>query len=156
MYRQVNKASHSHRWFIDANTGDYMCFCGVQKGKDEKRVKFHNKTSVYNGHWYQSQFESQYAAELDWRVKCKDIVKWERQVKLDLRVDGMHITNYYIDFIVHYPDGSREYVETKGYETETWKMKWRLLEATFESFKQNPDDRLLIVKEKSTNFRRKG
>lgn len=155
VFIQKNKSAHSHRWFIDANTGDYMCLCGVQKGREEKRAKYHNKSSVYNGIYYHSQFEANYASELDWLVKSKEIKSWERQVKLDLKVNGYHITNYYIDFIVHHFDGSRDFTELKGHETADWRLKWSLLEAVFDDFKEHPDDMMVLVKEKSYKLPKK-
>ena len=153
-YTQIKRGSHSHRYFIDADSGDRVCICGIVKGAEVKRAKFHNNSSIYNGITYHSKLEARYAAELDFRLKAKDIKSWERQVKLDLRVNGMHITNYYIDFIVTHNDGSREFTEVKGYPTEVWRLKWLILEATFDSFKKDPDDRLLVVKEVNTSFRR--
>lgn len=109
--------------------------------------KYSAKSFVYNNIRYHSKFEAGFAADLDLRVKAKDIKSWERQVKLDLRVNGQHITNYYIDFIITHNDGSREFVETKGYPTPEWALKWRILEATFEDFKETPDDRMTVVKQ---------
>lgn len=154
VYRQITKAAHSHRFFIDANTGDYICLCGILKGATEKRAKYHNRSQTYNGITYHSTLESFYAAELDYRMRAKDIKSWERQVKLDLRVNGEHITNYYMDFIIHHNDGHREFVECKGMELDLWKIKYRILEATFENFKKHPDDCLTVVKEANTRFRR--
>jgi hypothetical protein len=101
---------------------------------------------------YASKFEASYAAELDLRMKGKDIVSWEKQKTLDLRVNGQHITSYKIDFIVHYPDGHREFVETKGFPTADWIIKWRLLEALFADFKEHPDDCMLLVKQNNIGF----
>ena len=70
-------------------------------------------------------------------------------MKLDLKVNGQHITNYYIDFIIFHNDGSKEYVETKGYPTDLWRIKWAILEATFDDFKEDPDDCLTVVKQSS-------
>lgn len=152
-YTQIKKGSHSHRYFVDANTGDQVCLCGIVKGMEVKRAKYHNRGGIYNGISYHSQLEANYAAELDFRLKAKDIKAWERQVRLDLKVNGYHIANYYIDFIVHYADGSREFTEIKGMELDLWKLKWKILEATFDDFKKHPDDRLLVVKEVSTRRR---
>jgi hypothetical protein len=109
--------------------------------------KYHAKSSIYNGIYYHSQLEAGYAQELDLRVKAKDIKSWERQVKLDLRVNDHHIANYYLDFIVTHNDGRREFVEVKGMETEAWRMKWAILEATFDRFKTGPDDSLTVIKQ---------
>jgi len=148
-YFQKTKGAHYHKFFVDANTGDRFCVCGVQKGEAEKRAKYHNRSSIYNGVSYHSGLEARYAFELDMRLRAKQIRSWERQVKIDLRVNGHHINNYYIDFIVHEKDGSRGFVECKGMELEPWKTNWKILEATFESFKKHPDDYMLVVKEQN-------
>lgn len=111
--------------------------------------KYHSNTTQVDGITYASKLEAGYAQELQLRVHAKDIKSWDRQVKLDLKVNGMHITNYYIDFIVHHNDGSREFVELKGMELGEWKLKWRILEATFDDFKEHPDDRLTVIKQSS-------
>lgn len=109
--------------------------------------KYHAQSTLYNGVSYHSKLEAAYAEELDIRKKTKDIKGWERQVKLDLRVNGHHITNYYIDFVIEHNDGSRELVECKGFETEVWKLKWKILEATFDQMKEHPDDCLTVIKQ---------
>lgn len=111
--------------------------------------KYHSKTTQVGGHTYHSKLEAAYAEELGIRLLAKDIKGWERQVKLDLRVNGTHIANYFIDFIVTHNDGRREFVEVKGFETEVWKMKWRILETTFDQFKTGPDDSLTVIKQSS-------
>jgi len=58
---------------------------------------------------------------------------------------------------VYHHDGSREFVEVKGMELEPWRTNWKILEATFDDFKQHPDDRLTIIKQtnwKPTRFAR--
>lgn len=152
-YFQNKHKTHTHKYHVDLNTNDLICLCGKVQG-DKAPSKYKNKSTIYNGISYHSAFEASYAAELDIRMRAKDIVKWERQMKLDLKVNGMHITNYYIDFIVHFKDGSREFVEAKGMETMEWRMKWKLLEATFDEFKKHPDDRLLVVKQQGNYFRK--
>ena len=133
---------------------DYVCLCGAIKGQNEKRAKYHNRSSIYNGISYHSELEAFHAAELDLRMRIGEIVSWERQVRLDLKVNGMHINNYYIDFIAHLPDGSREFIECKGMELEPWKTNWKILEATFEDFKQHPDDKMVVIKEYSRRRKR--
>lgn len=149
-YIQKFKTKHQHRYFVDANTGDKICLCGArQDGVTKKQSKYHNKSSIYNDVIYDSIFEAEYAQALDYSLKSGDIKKWERQIKLDLKVNGSHIANYYIDFIVHHNDGSREFVEVKGYKTDMWRMKWKIFEATFDDFKESPDDFMTVVYQKS-------
>ena len=109
--------------------------------------KYHSKTTQVEGITYHSKLEAGYADELRIRVMAKDIKSWERQVKLDLKVNGIHITNYYIDFVITHNDGSKEFVECKGFEQEVWKIKWKLLAATFNDFKTTPDDKLTVIKQ---------
>lgn len=119
--------------------------------------KYSATSTQYEGITYHSKLEAGYAESLDMRVMAKDIKSWERQVKLDLKVNGIHITNYYIDFVVTHNDGKKEFVEVKGFETDVWRMKWKILEATFEDFKETPDDFLTVVKQGSNfNWLQKG
>ncbi len=99
--------------------------------KFKQPTKYHNKTNVYNDEVYHSLKEANYAAELDLRVKAHEIKKWERQVRIPLDVNNYHICNYIIDFIVTHNDDSLEYVEVKGFETDLWRMKWKLFEALY-------------------------
>jgi len=49
-----------------------------------------------------------------------------------------------MDFVVTHNDGSLEYVEVKGFQTEVWRLKWKIFEAIFN--KEHPDIILTIVK----------
>ncbi len=93
--------------------------------------KYHNKTSVYNDIAYHSIKEANYAAELDMRIRGKDIKSWKRQEKIDLKVDDQHICYYYIDFTITHNDDTIEYVEIKGFETATWRLKWKIFEIMY-------------------------
>ena len=108
------------------------------------KAKYGNVRAEYDGYVYHSKKEAQYAQELDLRVKAKDIQSWERQRRLSLYVGEYHICDYVIDFVVHENDGSRTYVEVKGFETDTWRLKWKLTEALLHTI--DPDGQLLLVK----------
>jgi len=108
--------------------------------------KYRNISTVYNGRQYHSKKEAQYASELDLRKKANDIREWEPQFKVSLDVNGIHIANHYVDFMVYHMDGSKELVEIKGkflYNADTWRMKRKLLEATY--LKENPVVRYTVV-----------
>jgi hypothetical protein len=74
--------------------------------------------------------------------RAGEIIKWERQVKIPLEVNGYLVANYYIDFVV-YRDGETEYVECKGYPTPEWKLKWRLFEALY----TQPGNKLTVIQQ---------
>lgn len=106
--------------------------------------KFHNVRQTYNGYSYMSKLEARYAMELDLRKAAGDIADWERQYKIDLTVNGKHIANYYCDFRILHSDGSYELVETKGFETEIYRLKRKLLEAVW--LPEHPDHVYTVVK----------
>ena len=81
---------------------------------------------------YDSKFEAGYAQELELRIKAKDIKGFEAHKKVPLTVNGFTVCDYYIDFIVEHNDGTLEYVETKGFATPIWKLKWKLFCALYE------------------------
>ena len=79
-----------------------------------------------------SKFEAGKAQELELLKKAGEIVGFKEQVKIALEVNGYHICNYFIDFVIEHNDGEIEYLETKGYATDVWKMKWKLFEALYD------------------------
>lgn len=115
--------------------------------------KFNAKGRNYNGQWYHSTGEMNYAQELDWRLKAGEIKSWDRQVKIPLVVNGVHIANYYVDFKVIDKHGAVQYIEYKGFETPEWRMKWNLFHALLPEI--DPGAELIVVKHKSYKPRRK-
>lgn len=105
--------------------------------------KYKNVKTDINGISYHSKLEGKYAFELNARMLAGEIKDWERQVKISLDIGNRHITNYYVDFLVHHNDGTREYVEVKGFETDVWRLKWKIFEALYSDL---PMTRLTVVK----------
>lgn len=97
--------------------------------KSRKKNKFGAKKQTFNGAKYDSTLEAKVAEDLEWQVKSGDLVEVKRQVKIPLYVNGIVITSYYIDFVTIDKHGSKKYIEVKGFETEVWKIKWKLCQA---------------------------
>lgn len=95
------------------------------------RAKYGNKKTEYKGRKYDSKREATHAAILDLRIKAKEVKEVVPQFKISLDVNGHHICNYFIDFKVTLIDGSVEYHEVKGFETDVWKIKWKLTKALY-------------------------
>lgn len=95
---------------------------------------------TYNGYSYDSKREAEHAAHLDWLIKAGEVERWERQVKISLDVNDIHIANYFIDFVVYFTNGAIEYHEVKGAETDVWRMKFKLAKAMY------PDYRFIVIK----------
>lgn len=93
--------------------------------------KYGARKSEYRGVVYDSAKEARYAAELDLRVLGKDIVCWERQIPIRIDINGMHVCDVVVDFLITHNDSSKEFVEVKGYSTAIFKLKLKLLRATY-------------------------
>lgn len=59
------------------------------------------------------------------------VESWERQIPIQLVVNGRLICTYRCDFLVRYADGRKELVEVKGRWTPEATLKRKLFEATF-------------------------
>jgi hypothetical protein len=46
-------------------------------------------------------------------------------------VNGCHIASYYIDFVIQENDGTETWEEVKDFETEVWRLKWKLTKALY-------------------------
>lgn len=104
------------------------------------KSKYKNKTQMYSGMRFDSIKEANHAEELDWRIKAGEIKEWTGQYKISLDINERHITNYFIDFKVTMADGEIQYHEVKGFETDVWRLKWKLTEALY------PDYNLIVIK----------
>ena len=87
-----------------------------------KKSKFGNKFEKTGGTIYHSKKEARYAEQLQLKKLAGEIKEWKGQHCLRLDVDGQHICNYFVDFLVTYKDGTEEYHEVKGFETDTWSL----------------------------------
>ncbi len=121
--------------------------------RKKKGNKYQAKGRNYNGMWFDSTFELNCYQDLEWKLKAGELKKIERQVKLDLTVNGVHITNYYIDFKVTHADDSIEYIEAKGFETPDWRIKWALFHALKDEM--DPGAELTLLKMSKSKFYRK-
>ena len=115
----------------------------VRKGN-----KYGATTNEYNGRTYHSKKEAAFAKQLDILKKAvyaeDRITKVVPQYKIDLKVNDKHIANYYVDFYVEYANGKKKFIEVKGFVTEVWRLKWKILEAI--QLIEYPDIDLEIIK----------
>lgn len=91
---------------------------------------------------YDSKFEANYGQELEILLKAGKIEGFETHVRIPLIVNGYTVCDYYIDFVVFHKDGTVEYIETKGYPTSIWKLKWKIFLANFED---DPSVKITLV-----------
>lgn len=118
-----------------------------RRSRTSRVGKFGNQFTSYNGVKYDSKKEALYAMELNLRLKARDIQKWERQYLIEIKAtpsDKKLICRHYVDFCITHNDGSFELVEVKGYETETWKLKRKMLERLWLPY--HPEYKYTVVK----------
>ena len=94
----------------------------------QKNSYYHVKKAGKND----SKFEAGKARDLELLKKAGEIKDFKEQVRIPLEVNGFHICNYFIDFVIEHNSGEIEYCETKGYATDIWKLKWKLFEALYD------------------------
>lgn len=108
-----------------------------------KRYSYFNTPKVKIGNkQYDSKFEAGYGQELELRLKAGEIEGFETHVPIPLVVNGYEVCKYYVDFVIFHKDETMEYVETKGYPSDTWKLKWKLFCALFED---DPNVKITLV-----------
>lgn len=129
-----------------------------------RQNKYKAKSTEYGGNIYHSKLEAGQAQELDFRIKAKELKKWERQIKFEFwlikknknwvlmdkkpenAMQAIKLTTYILDFIAYRMDEKKEFIEVKGdflSRLPAWKMKWQLLECLYGD---NPKIILRVVK----------
>lgn len=99
-----------------------------------KKNKFSAKRTVcWQAHRHPSALEANYCNQLHALKNSGDIAEITYQPKFELRVNGVLICNHFPDFLVQREASKAEYEvhETKGMESDLWRIKKRLFEALF-------------------------
>ncbi len=93
----------------------------------KKRSKYGAIPTEVDGIRFDSKREAAYFTELRLLKAHGEILYFLRQVPIQL--PGK--TKYIVDFQVFYPNGSVRYVDVKGKETQTFRLKKRQVEALY-------------------------
>lgn len=97
-----------------------------------RATKYHNRSCRCSAnHTHDSMFEAQYCDTLHLLMKAGEIQAVRTQVSYPLNVNGLHVCNHIVDFLVTNADGKDEVHETKGLATDVWKLKYKLFEALY-------------------------
>ena len=91
------------------------------------RHKYRNTPVKRKGVTYASKAEARYADKLRMLQAAGEVVMFLEQCPL--RLPGG--TKYIVDFVVFYRDGTVAWVDVKGHQTETFKVKKREIEAIY-------------------------
>ena len=109
--------------------------------KQPKTNKYNAKRTTIDGITFASKFEAEYYSELLLRQKAGEIKSFTCQ-KVFVLQDGFRYEGkrysaikYYADFVVTYPDGREEVIDTKGHKTQLYNIKKKLLLAKYPDIK---------------------
>ena len=86
--------------------------------------KYNARALVIDGIRFDSAKEGRYFQQLKLRQQAGDVLCFLRQVPIHL--PGQ--TRLVVDFLEFHPDGTVHFVDTKGVQTETFKLKRRQVE----------------------------
>lgn len=92
-----------------------------------KASKYHSVVTEALGIKFHSKKEARYYLELVCRQKAGEVRYFLLQVPF--RLPGN--TKYIVDFMEVHADGSIRYVDTKGFRTQTFKLKRKQVEALY-------------------------
>ncbi len=145
---------HKKSWICSCgrkndNEDEVCAFCKQpkpEKGKKEGKIK--STKTEYNGRWFHSAGEAQYAQELDFRFKAGEIIDIKPQYKIEIKVAGVLICNYYCDFRIVLADQTVQYHEYKGFSTQLFALKFKILNALKDEILE-PGAELILIKHQS-------
>lgn len=99
--------------------------------REVMRNKYGNVKTIYNGRKFDSKKEANHAASLEILRNARDsrerVERIDYQVPFHLDMGAVHICNYIADFVVKYADGRKEVQDVKGFRTDVYKIKKKLM-----------------------------
>lgn len=105
----------------------------IEKKTNKKRTKYNSKTcTCLSGHSHDSRGEATYCDILLSRKQDKQIKDYKTQHAIRCYVNGKLICTHYVDFLVTTNEGKEEFHEYKGFATDTWRMKRKIVEALYQ------------------------
>ena len=106
---------------------EYAIMMRQQSPQPPKPSKYGSVMEECQGIKFQSKREAKYFRELQARQYAGEVSYFLRQVPFFL-VGGVR---YRVDFMEVWKDGSIHWVDVKGFRTQTYKMKRRMVEASY-------------------------
>ena len=90
-----------------------------------RRNKYNAQICEADGQRFRSKKERNYYLRLKEMQSNGEILYFWSQVCFRL-TGGI---KYYVDFMVHYPNGDLRFIDVKGHKTQVYKLKKKLVEA---------------------------
>lgn len=101
----------------------------------QRRSKYGNIKTEYNGKVYHSKKEADFASHLEYLKHAKNlserVVSVREQVPYNINIKSHHICTYFADFVIQYGDKRTEVIDVKGVKTAIYRLKKRMVEASY-------------------------
>lgn len=92
-------------------------------------LKYGNKKTVVDGRVFASKREARRYSELRLLQRAGEILDLELQPVIACSVNGGHVCNYIADFRYVDRKGKTTYEDAKGYKTDVYRLKKKLVKA---------------------------
>ena len=83
------------------------------------------------GHIHNSRGEAGHCNNLYFRKKAKEIKDYKREVSFSFDINGKHLWNHIVDFLVTGWDDKQWVEEYKGVATEIWRRNYKLFKILY-------------------------
>ena len=97
--------------------------------------KYRNTRTAYNGRVFASKREATHAATLDMLRRAANVrqrvMSVEYQYRMPIFVNETKVCEYVADFYVTFADGHQEVQDAKGFPTDIYKLKKKLVKAAY-------------------------
>jgi len=103
---------------------------GIGPATTPKARKYRNQPVVVDGVRYDSKKEARHGARLVAMERDGLIFELRRQVRFPIKVNGVLVCTYVADFEFRDADRKRVVHDVKGYKTDVYKLKKKLMLAT--------------------------
>jgi hypothetical protein len=105
---------------------EYAALTKQKVAQAPKPSKYHSVMEECDNIKFQSKKEARYYRELKARMFAGEVKYFLRQVPFD--IFGV---KYRVDFMEVWTDGTIHWIDVKGFKTQTYKMKRRMVEASY-------------------------
>jgi hypothetical protein len=102
-----------------------------------QKSKYNNKKTLIDDKKFDSASEGDLYFDLKMQMRQGLIADFKTQAKEEMWAYGVHICDYYVDFLVIHNDGTQEFIEHKstGTVSASWRIKYKMLEAKYKEDK---------------------
>ena len=112
---------------------------GIVSDPPKKKNKYGARKVTVDGIKFDSQLEADYYVNLKLLQRAGQINGFCRQARFVLTPgdDETRATEYVCDFVVFYPDGTTQIVDTKGALTDVFKLKYKMFKERYPTLRLN-------------------